>query len=78
MKYILLFLMSSLFLTAGCTLDRREYDELKATQDEYRAQLLELRQANETINRNIRAAYQELEALKAQLAAVPVRPPRSN
>ncbi|MDR1576875.1 MAG: hypothetical protein LBT86_01420 [Deltaproteobacteria bacterium] len=64
-------------LASGCVLDRREYEELKATQEEYRAQLTELRQTNETINRNITAAYIELESLKTQLAAIPPRK-RSN
>jgi cell division protein FtsB len=67
-----------LFLAPACALDRREYEELKNTQDEFRAQLAELRQANETINRNITVAIQELEALKAQLAAIPPRTRRLN
>jgi hypothetical protein len=62
-----------ILLVPGCGLDRREYEELKATQDEFRAQLVELRQTNETINRNIAAAFMELETLKAQLAAIPPR-----
>jgi chromosome segregation ATPase len=59
-------------------MDRWEYEELKATQEDYRAQLTETRQANETINRNITAAFKELETLKAQLAAIPPRSAGAN
>ena len=55
-------------LLAGCTLDSREYEDLKAHKEEYLVQIAELRQANETINRNITATYAELEDLKARLA----------
>ncbi|MDR0548905.1 MAG: hypothetical protein LBI10_05785 [Deltaproteobacteria bacterium] len=78
MKKIFFFALLIGFLLPSCALDRREYEELKATQEEYRAQLAELRQANETINRNITAAIQELDALKAQLAAVPQKNRRVN
>ncbi|MDR1873319.1 MAG: hypothetical protein LBS60_15585 [Deltaproteobacteria bacterium] len=78
MKKLLYLALFLFFLVPGCALDRREYEELKATQDEFRAQLAELRQANETINRNITVAIQELEALKAQLAAIPPRTRRVN
>ncbi|MDR1395232.1 MAG: hypothetical protein LBK52_03545 [Deltaproteobacteria bacterium] len=76
MKIRFLILLLCLLMPSACTLDRREYEELKAAQDEYRAQLQDLRQANETINRNITAAFQELEALRSQLAALPPRPLR--
>jgi hypothetical protein len=36
--------------------------------DEYLSQLTEIRQTNETINRNIASAYQELEVLRNRLA----------
>jgi cell division protein FtsB len=78
MKKILLFALFFSFLAPGCALDRREYEDLKATQEEFRAQLSELRQANETINRNIAAAIQELDALKDQLAAIPPKTRRVN
>jgi predicted nucleic acid-binding Zn-ribbon protein len=78
MKKIILFALFIGLLAPGCALDRREYEELKATQEEFRAQLAELRQANETINRNIAAAIQELDALRAQLAAIPPRVRRTN
>jgi hypothetical protein len=68
-KRTILSLALALFLglTAGCTLDSREHDELKALKEEYLVQISELRQANDTINRNITATYLELEALKARL-----------
>ena len=56
-----------LILFAGCTLDSREYEQLKALKDEYLVQIAELRQANDTINRNITATYQEMEDLKEKL-----------
>ncbi|MDR3155333.1 MAG: hypothetical protein LBW85_13975 [Deltaproteobacteria bacterium] len=52
----------------ACTLDSEEYESLKSLRDEYRVQIADLRQANETINRNILATYLELESLKARLA----------
>jgi hypothetical protein len=55
-------------LIPGCTLDSREYESLKALKEEYLVRIAELRQANDTINRNITATYLELEALKARLA----------
>ncbi|MDR2613364.1 MAG: hypothetical protein LBG06_11315 [Deltaproteobacteria bacterium] len=62
-----LALLPLLFLPS-CTLDSQEYENLKGLRDEYRAQIADLRQANETINRNILATYLELESLKARLA----------
>jgi hypothetical protein len=53
---------------ASCTLDSQDYENLKNIRDEYRIQIADLRQANETINRNILATYQELESLQARLA----------
>jgi uncharacterized coiled-coil DUF342 family protein len=58
----------SLGILSGCTLDSREYDELKALKEEYLVQIAELRQANDTINRNITATYVELDALKTRLS----------
>jgi hypothetical protein len=53
---------------ASCTLDSKDYEDMKHIRDEYRLQIADLRQANETINRNILATYQELDSLKARLA----------
>jgi hypothetical protein len=53
---------------ASCTLDTSDYENLKHIRDEYRLQIADLRQSNETINRNILATYVELETLKARLA----------
>jgi cell division protein FtsB len=78
MKKIALTASLLFMFSVGCAMDRREYEDLKATQEEFRAQLNELRQANETINRNITAAIQELDALKAQLAAIPPKARRNN
>jgi hypothetical protein len=52
----------------SCTLDSQDYENLKHIRDEYRIQIADLRQANETINRNILATYQELESLKSRLS----------
>jgi hypothetical protein len=52
----------------SCTLDSQDYENLKHIRDEYRIQIADLRQANETINRNILATYLELESLQARLA----------
>jgi hypothetical protein len=66
-KTAILALAAFAFLPS-CTLDSQEYENLKNLRDEYRAQIADLRQANETINRNIMATYLELETLKARLA----------
>jgi predicted nucleic acid-binding Zn-ribbon protein len=58
----------ALLALGACTLDSQEYENLKSLRDEYRAQIADLRQANETINRNILATYMELESLEARLA----------
>ncbi|MDR2338884.1 MAG: hypothetical protein LBF40_01925 [Deltaproteobacteria bacterium] len=57
-----------LSLAQGCTLDSREHEELRSLREEYLVRIAELRQANDTINRNITATYLELEALKVRLA----------
>jgi uncharacterized coiled-coil DUF342 family protein len=54
-------------LIPGCGLNRSEYDKMRGIRDEYLAQLAEIRQANDTINRNIISAYQELKVLRARL-----------
>ncbi|MDR1296705.1 MAG: hypothetical protein LBO05_04880 [Deltaproteobacteria bacterium] len=51
----------------GCGLNKAEYDKMRAIRDEYLAQLAETRQVNDTINRNIASAYQELVVLRARL-----------
>ncbi|MDR1039481.1 MAG: hypothetical protein LBR80_04805 [Deltaproteobacteria bacterium] len=61
-----LALLAALFVPS-CTLDSQDYENLQQIRDEYRIQIADLRQANETINRNILATYQELELLKARL-----------
>jgi uncharacterized coiled-coil DUF342 family protein len=69
MKKLVLFMAFSFFImisAPSCTGDRAEYDRLKALRDEYRAELTQLRQANDTINKNITSAYQELENLQAR------------
>jgi hypothetical protein len=40
---------------------------MRGIRDEYLAQLAEIRQANDTINRNIITAYQELAVLRTRL-----------
>ena len=55
-------------LLSGCGLNRTEYEKMRALRDEYIAQLSEIRQANEIINRNIVSAYQELDVLRTSLA----------
>jgi uncharacterized coiled-coil DUF342 family protein len=60
-------LLALMLAAAGCGLNRSEFDRMRAVRDEYLAQLAEVRQANDTINRNIVSAYQELEVLRARL-----------
>jgi regulator of replication initiation timing len=55
-------------LTASCTVDGDEYDRAESLRNEYRDQLAKLRQMNETMSKNITAAYLELETLKERLA----------
>jgi hypothetical protein len=63
----------SLVLFSACTFDTQEYDELKNLREEYIAEINELRQMNEILNRNITATYLELESLKARLAEMEKR-----
>jgi hypothetical protein len=68
MKPFLAFLVfSALALSPGCGLNRTEHDRLRDIHSEYLAQLAEIRQANETISRNIASAYKEIEVLNARL-----------
>ncbi|MDR1110437.1 MAG: hypothetical protein LBP92_07030 [Deltaproteobacteria bacterium] len=68
MKPILALLaVLALVAAPGCGLNRSEYDRMRDIKNEYLAQLAEIRQANETINRNILSAYQELGVLRARL-----------
>ncbi|MDR1310086.1 MAG: hypothetical protein LBL95_09375 [Deltaproteobacteria bacterium] len=68
MKPILALLaILALVPVPGCGLNRSEYDRMRDIRNEYLAQLAEIRQANETINRNILSAYQELGVLRARL-----------
>jgi uncharacterized coiled-coil DUF342 family protein len=63
-----IILMTVVLALPACGLNRTEYERLRAMRDEYLAQLSEIRQNNETINRNIASAYQELEVLRNRLA----------
>jgi uncharacterized coiled-coil DUF342 family protein len=60
----LAFILTVLYLVPACANNRAEYERLRSIRDDYLTQLSELRQANDTINNNIIAAYQEIENLK--------------
>jgi hypothetical protein len=57
----------TLVLAPACGLNRNEYDRLRDIRSDYIAQLSEIRQANETIGRNISSTYKEIEVLKTRL-----------
>jgi uncharacterized coiled-coil DUF342 family protein len=63
-----LLIALALLLLPGCGLNRTEYEKMRALRDEYLSQLAEIRQSNETVNRNIVSAYQELDVLQTRLA----------
>jgi hypothetical protein len=68
MKPFLAFLAILIFiLSPGCGLNRAEYDRMRDIRNGYITQLSEIRQANETISRNIMSAYKEIEVLKSRL-----------
>jgi cell division protein FtsB len=56
-------------LTA-CVADSEEFDAAERQRDEYRAQLRELYQTNDALNREITGLYAECAALSSQLALV--------
>jgi hypothetical protein len=67
MKIILVCLLLVFFALPGCGYNRAEYERMKSLRDEYLTELAEARQTNEIINRNIFAAYQEIEVLRNRL-----------
>ncbi len=71
MKAFKLSLALLLVLNLGaCVVDDAEYDEALRQRDEYRAQLRELYQNNDTLNRQIAGVYAECEALSDKLALI--------
>ncbi|MDR2368063.1 MAG: hypothetical protein LBF58_08150 [Deltaproteobacteria bacterium] len=60
----------TLTLTPGCGLNRSEYDRQRDIRGEYLSQLSEIRQANETIGRNISSTYKEIAVLRIRLELV--------
>jgi thioredoxin-related protein len=65
MKGLLISLILLVFFFASaCANNRAEYEKLRSVRDDYLAQLIELRQANDTISNNIVVAYQEIENIK--------------
>jgi hypothetical protein len=64
---LLAMMLTTMALAGSCGLDRTERDAMRSLKDQYLAELSEIRQANDTINRNIISAYQELELLRTRL-----------
>jgi hypothetical protein len=68
MRTLSALIVLALLALPGCGMNRTEYEKMRALRDEYLAQLSEIRQSNEIINRNIVQAYQELDVLRTRLA----------
>lgn len=63
-----LFTLILALLTVGCLVDNDDYNQTSREIDEYQVKLQNMRLANDQLNREIIAVYDECDALNSQLA----------
>lgn len=65
-----LFTLILALLTVGCLVDNDDYNQTSREIEEYQVKLQNMRLANDQLNREIIAVYDECEALNSQLAVL--------